>query len=216
MMHGNVKDLTGMRFGRLRVLNREGSTKDGCATWACICDCGSKLIVRGHTMRDGRSKSCGCLSREFTGKQFTTHGKSSTPEYRSWLKMRERCHNPRHHQHSDYGGRGIGICKRWDSFAAFVEDMGERPTPQHTLDRINNNGNYEPGNCRWATRKDQNRNTRISRPVCADDGREFASAGHAADCTGGSESAIRNACRTGREYLGCRWRYVADQLGRAA
>lgn len=212
----NYKDINGQKFGRLTVTGYAGSP-DGYARWNCICDCGKSYVARGHTLRDGRTKSCGCLSKEVASKKSRRHGATVggiSPEYRSYVKMKERCLNPNHPHFSNYGGRGLTICERWLSgFEFFLADMGKKPTLRHTLDRIDNDGNYEPSNCRWATRKQQNRNTRVSRPVKCETGIEFKSCGEAAEVMGGHQSGIRAACNSGKPYRGMHWFWCADLIG---
>lgn len=150
-------NITGQRFGLLVAVSYHGGTR-----WNCVCDCGSTAVVASLDLRQGHTRSCGCYRAEATTKRMTTHGMTGTPTYRSWLSMRRRCYDQDHPQHRYYGGAGIEVCDRWrNDFAAFLSDMGERPEGT-TLDRVNRHGNYEPGNCRWATQKAQMNNTRRS------------------------------------------------------
>lgn len=156
-----LTDLTGRQFGRLTVLARGDDWTSPTSTarqvrWICRCTCGSEVLVLAASLRRG-TKSCGCLVRDLP----TTHGMYGTPTYLSWAAMIARCTRPRHKKWSHYGGRGITICDRWRDFPNFLADMGERPAG-HTLDRIDVDGNYEPGNCRWATPTQQRSNRRDS------------------------------------------------------
>ena len=161
----NLIDLTGQRFGRLLVLERSDH-KTYQLYWICECSCDKRTVldVGGRYLREGKTQSCGCLQREWAKKKqllnHKTHGKTGTPEWNAWEAMRIRCKYPTTNGYTNYGGRGITICKRWDNFENFLVDMGTKPTPAHTLDRIDVNGNYEPSNCRWATVLEQNRNKR--------------------------------------------------------
>lgn len=170
----NVVDLTGQVFHRLTVLHRAPeNSRHGKSRWVCRCQCGATVTVVSNCLRSGNTRSCGCWKREVSaesyralgvkmGKLRRTHGHTTeyqtSPTYLSWCGMKLRCTKPSQRSYKDYGGRGITICDRWlNSFESFLEDMGERP-PGMTLDRIDVDGNYELGNCRWATTKEQRAN----------------------------------------------------------
>lgn len=159
-------DLRGKQFGRLTVLGMAPRTH-GRARWDCICECGTRTVVTGDVLQQGRSMSCGCLRREMNCAKFRVHGAAGTPEYRAWSGMKARCHNPNNPDYHRYGDRGIRVCDRWiESFERFLADMGPRPSSEHSLDRFpNNDGNYEPDNCRWATAQEQAFNRRPRRKV---------------------------------------------------
>lgn len=153
----NGAELTGQRFGRLQVMCRVENTKHDKRQWACTCDCGANTIVPTGQLRSGHTQSCGCLITEVN----TKHGMHASPEYGIWGQMKARCNNPGTDKYERYGGRGITVCQRWqESFAAFHEDMGPRPSPEHTVERRENNGHYAPDNCYWATWHTQYRNRR--------------------------------------------------------
>lgn len=152
-------DLTGQRFGRLRVVERAPDNKHRQTMWRCLCDCGETVVTIPQPLKSGRTKSCGCLTTEQLKARITSHNKSRTPEYRIWAEMLQRCKFPEHERNRRYAGRGIAVCARWHDFANFYADMGPRPSPKHTLERRNSDGNYEPDNCSWEPRIVQNNNT---------------------------------------------------------
>lgn len=153
-------DLTNRRFGRLTALNRSGKTRHGAVLWRTQCECGRSITVQAGSLMSGNSTSCGC-SRTRHG-----HARKSrySPTYLTWQAMIRRCNDPKAVDFWNYGGRGVLVCLRWESFESFLADMGDRPAGT-SIDRINNDGNYEPGNCRWATAREQANNKRNSRTL---------------------------------------------------
>lgn len=149
--------MDGLRFGRLIVLWEETIRQGGRVMWRCQCDCGQSSVVDGSALRNGNTSSCGCGRREVSAKTAFKHGGVGSTTYGVWESMKKRCLNPRQKSYKDYGGRGIRVCDRWMSFTHFLTDMGERPSGMW-IDRINNDKGYEPGNCRWATPAEQQRN----------------------------------------------------------
>lgn len=161
-------DLSGQRFGRLTALALLPARKASKLVWLCRCDCGIELEVLSESLRSGNTKSCGCMKIAALLARCLKHGNAranaKTPEYSIWKTMKDRCFRRANPRFADWGGRGITVCERWrNSFPAFLADMGARPSRLHSLDRVNNDGNYEPGNCRWATAIQQAANKRMPR-----------------------------------------------------
>lgn len=195
------KDITGQKYNRLVVLGFAGRIRGG-SYWKCRCDCGAEVVVRGAQLKNGGTKSCGCLGREGAATRARQrnyrHGMKGTPEYVAWRAMRDRCEKQDHPAYHNYGGRGITVCERWsgsDGFARFIEDMGRRPTTRHTLERRDNGKGYSPDNCRWATTSEQARNKR-SNCFIEYDGKRMILADWA------KETGLSRYCISGRLRMG--------------
>lgn len=157
-------NLSNQTFGRLKVIEEHGRDKHGFVLWKCKCECGNETIVSGSALKSGHTTSCGCLMRKKCGDRTRKHGDSQTTLYHLYYNILSRCENPKTPMYEHYGGRGIKICREWHSWETFkdwAEANGYRKGL--TIDRINVNGDYEPGNCRWVTRSKQMRNTRKTR-----------------------------------------------------
>jgi len=158
-------DMTGEKFGLLTVVGRNGTYPNGQAKWLCQCQCGEQRDVSGSILRRGKQTACGCQKGG-----VVTHGRTDSPMFNVWQSMIARCSNPRNTRYHRYGGRGIKVCERWQKFENFLEDMGERPDGM-TIERKENDGNYEPSNCKWATRNEQAKNTSRNRFIETSRGR---------------------------------------------
>lgn len=157
--------MLGSSFNRLTVIGIAPRRQKNRPRYYCECKCGKHVDVDHYHLTSGHTKSCGCAKLEIATTRLTTHGHSKSPEYKSWCELRGRCLNSKNARFSYYGGRGITVCQRWSSFENFYSDMGNRPTPAHSIERLDVNGNYEPSNCCWATPKEQQSNRRDTRKV---------------------------------------------------
>lgn len=155
------QDIIGKRFNRWTVKAYSGKSY-----WLCVCDCGTEKQIFSGNLVNGKTMSCGCWRDEKNSRDNKTHGLTKTVEYRIWAGVKRRCFNMNDASYPAYGGSGVMMCRRWsESFEAFLTDMGNRPSPQHTIDRIDNTKGYEPGNCRWATRLEQAQNKTNNRII---------------------------------------------------
>jgi hypothetical protein len=158
--------MIGKKVNSLTVISKAQNpnplSKKRATFYLCKCDCGNEKIIRADCLKSGNSKSCGCLWKEKCTNRThgASHGKTFMPEYKVWTGMKMRCQNPNAHGYKYWGGRGIKLCERWQSFENFIADMGPRPSDKHSIDRIDNDKHYEPGNCHWVTRDTQRKNQR--------------------------------------------------------
>jgi hypothetical protein len=156
------EDLSGKVYGRLTVVAFDHVTpyRHGTRTyWRCKCSCGTEKIIRSDGLKGGDNVSCGCKKVE----QLTTHGDTGTPEHSAWLALFDRCRNPNNESFKDYGARGINICERWENYENFLADMGRKPTPKHSIERVRNNDGYQPDNCVWLPMREQSYNRRTTK-----------------------------------------------------
>lgn len=169
-LKGKVINLVGKRFGKLAVQELLGRNRNGKVKWLCKCDCGKKVPVEGFYLRNGHTVSCGCRQSEKNIELRYIHGMSQSNEHSIYRKMIDRCHQPKNPSYKYYGAKGVSVCNRWilgeeglNGFQCFYKDMGPRPSKEYSLDRFPDyNGNYKNGNVRWATRKQQARNTKAT------------------------------------------------------
>lgn len=162
-----MNSLYGKKFGRLVALKPNGRSKNRFIIWRCLCSCGQKVNVISSNLRNGNTKSCGCVQKEKAKKRLfrkpgltRTHGMSGSTTYKTWVSMMQRCGNSNSIEFKNYGARGITVCKRWNKFQNFLQDMGAKPSGLHQLDRINNSMGYSLSNCRWATPIENSNNKR--------------------------------------------------------
>lgn len=199
-MNRNDRDDLGKRFARLVAIKHV--TGSNPKRYIYQCDCGNQKEAYAGNVRSGNVRSCGCLRSELTSARETTHGHSrnytSSPEFRCWMSMRTRCSNQKLRCYPRYGGRGIRVCDRWQEFENFLADMGPRPSPAHSIEREDSNGNYEPGNCRWATPKEQAAN-RCDTVRIEHNGRTMILADWARE-TGVDQAVIRRRMKRGATF----------------
>lgn len=164
-----MEDITGKKYGKLTVIEQSGKDKHNNILWKCQCECGNVTSVSGYRLRNGVVKSCGCFRKEFPAKRFRRHGLRHHPLYVIWVDMRRRCETEKDCRYKDYGGRGISVCEEWHDFQTFYNWAIKAGYKEElSIDRIDNDENYTPQNCRWATREEQANNKRNNRPICID------------------------------------------------
>jgi hypothetical protein len=214
-----ANDLTGQVFTRLTVLSRASSTPQGKAMWRCRCECGAEVVTRAELLRRGKTKSCGCYIRDIAPHVRRSHGASSggklTPEYKTWLGVRRRCLDEKCVGYQGYGARGVKMHPEWASdYNAFLADVGPKPSPAHSIDRIDPTGNYEPGNVRWILRSAQNRNKRRHLTVTID-GKEMLLI-EACERFGADYFVVRSRLQRGWDHYRALTEPVHQHLGRKA
>lgn len=185
---GAIQDLLGKKYGKLTVIYLTTSAR-GRRAWGCHCSCGNRIVVETGRLNSGRVNSCGCRQLE----SATKHGLYKTPEYKVWANMKYRCDTETAHNWKDYGGRGITYDPRWKKFEAFLDDMGYKPTPEHTIERVDVNGNYTKDNCIWALNDIQQLNRRDT--VKHEYNGQLLTAGQIAKLTGIKESTLKSRIR---------------------
>lgn len=191
-----LKDMAGQRFGLITVVRRAENDKYGNARWLCRCDCGKEFVTLGHSIRNGHTRSCGHLQRDKASEMLRTHQMSKTALYKSWAGMVQRCSNPNAKAYKDYGARGITVCDEWRDFQKFYEwAVRNGYKPGLTIERMDNNKGYEPSNCTYATRAEQNRNTTRTHRIETSDG--FITAAEAARIANLSRSTVAKWAREG-------------------
>ena len=193
---GGFIDMTGKKYGILTVIERIGTANDKQALWKCKCDCGNVCNIRGRDLRVGHTRSCGCMSHEWTNNKKKIHGKTDTRLYNVWLSMKNRCYRENVRAYEHYGGRGIKVCLEWQEFIPFMEWAYSNGYDENaargqcTLDRIDVNGNYEPSNCRWVSVSVQANNRRNNRLIEFDG--QIRTSKQWSDITGISRANIEN------------------------
>lgn len=192
----SVKDMTGQRHGSLLVISRAPSDAYGNAMWLCRCDCGKVFVTQGCAIRNGHTKSCGHLQRETASARSATHRMSKTRLYKAWSGMKQRCENPKNSAYRDYGANGITVCEEWHSFESFYAwAMAQGYEQGLTVERNDNSKGYGPDNCRLATRKEQNRNTRRTHRIR--NGKRVITAAEAGRIAGVDRSTVAHWVRDG-------------------